>query len=174
MSYQYPTAVVFDLDFTLWPYWCDTHIAPPVKMKGLKIVDARGSELTLFKDVESILTELADQGILIIAASRTSAPDLARELLSLFTINDKPMIEYFHSLQWGEGSKVRHITRAAKELNIVSALKGGELILFDDERRNKDVQNIHCHFAHIDDYTGLTREAFESALMTWTSSRESD
>ena len=36
-----PKMIVFDLDYTLWPFWVDTHVSPPVKAKdnGAKSVD---------------------------------------------------------------------------------------------------------------------------------------
>ena len=36
-----PRILVFDLDYTLWPFWVDTHVSPPLKAKdgGAKSVD---------------------------------------------------------------------------------------------------------------------------------------
>lgn len=36
-----PKILVFDLDYTLWPFWVDTHVSPPLKQKdgGAKSVD---------------------------------------------------------------------------------------------------------------------------------------
>lgn len=37
-----PKMAVFDLDYTLWPLWVDTHVTPPLKRKGEainKVVD---------------------------------------------------------------------------------------------------------------------------------------
>lgn len=36
-----PKIIVFDLDYTLWPFWIDTHVSPPLKAKdnGAKSVD---------------------------------------------------------------------------------------------------------------------------------------
>ena len=36
-----PKVLVFDLDYTLWPFWVDTHVSPPLKAKdgGAKSVD---------------------------------------------------------------------------------------------------------------------------------------
>ena len=36
-----PKMLVFDLDYTLWPFWIDTHVTPPLKAKdgNTKAVD---------------------------------------------------------------------------------------------------------------------------------------
>ena len=28
-----PKMLVFDLDYTLWPFWIDTHVTPPLKAR---------------------------------------------------------------------------------------------------------------------------------------------
>lgn len=169
----YPKVVVFDLDYTLWPCWCDTHISPPVKkVSNDTVVDSFGEELRFFPDVESIITELHEKGVIIVAASRTATPRIAQDILSFLHIGDKPALKYFDSLQWGQGSKTRHISRAAKELKLEDELKAGEFMLFDDEARNKDVIKINCHFAYISDMSrGLTRAIFERELAKWLKGR---
>ena len=44
-----PKMMVFDLDYTLWPFWVDTHVSPPLKAKegGAKSVDRYASEINL-------------------------------------------------------------------------------------------------------------------------------
>lgn len=169
-GYRYPAMVIFDLDYTLWPFWCDYHIDPPVsKGTGAKLRDSSGFEIHLFKDVESIILELHQKGVKIIGASRTPTPHIAKNILSLLEIEGHPMSHYFDSLQWGEGSKVRHITNAVHELGMRAELENGSAILFDDEWRNKDVEKINCNFAFIENYrAGLTREIFEAAMREWS------
>lgn len=173
-EYSYPSAVVFDLDYTLWPFWCDYHVDPPIsRVTNSQLKDSSGYEIALCPDVESIILELAENGVTIISASRTPTPQIAKKILSLLRIDGKPMIEYFDSLQWGEGTKTKHISRAVKELGLEKELKAKSMILFDDEARNRDVESIGCHFAFIEDYRrGLTRPIFENALKEWTAAQK--
>lgn len=169
---QYPKAVVFDLDYTLWPLWCDTHIYMPISaLSRNELVDSNGMKISFYKDVESIILELVENEVVLIAASRTATPKIAQELLSLLHIGGKPAITYFHSLQWGQGSKVKHISKAAEDLRLQSALQEGHFMLFDDELRNRDVGSINCHFAYVyDENQGLTRSIFISELKKWSKS----
>lgn len=166
---MYPDAIVFDLDYTLWPCWCDTHIAMPLK-RILRncVVDAVGFRLKLYDDVERIFERIKGKDIPIIAASRTDRPDIAKKLLSLFQVGDLKMIDLFSSLQWGQGSKKRHLMRATEELSLQSSLKSGRIVLFDDEIRNRDVEVVGCKFCYVpDNEVGLTMALFEDGIESW-------
>lgn len=101
-SLPLPKIVVFDLDYTLWPFWVDTHATPPLKASSAHdhVKDRLGESYAFYTEVPSILYALRERGILVGAASRTSAPDLAREMLRLLHIQDKDVkrkkaIDYF-------------------------------------------------------------------------------
>ncbi|KAH3676049.1 hypothetical protein WICMUC_002346 [Wickerhamomyces mucosus] len=149
---QYPKVVIFDLDYTLWPCWCDTHISPPIKAKNKQeITDKYGTSLSFFPDVEVIFKELLENNVLIVGASRTHAPQVATKLLKLLHINGEPAINHFSFLEWGTGSKIGHINSALKKIRqeLGVDVSGHDCILYDDEYRNKDVRTIGVQFAYL-------------------------
>lgn len=142
------TVYVFDLDYTLWPCWCDTHILAPVRGGADNtVVDRFGYTVSLYPDVERVLLDVRERGHPIVAASRTQTPHIATRMLNLFTVGGEPAILFFDDVQYGTGLKKRHIQRAAQALGLEKELGAGEFVLFDDENRNKDVRDIGVKFA---------------------------
>ncbi|XP_048374245.1 magnesium-dependent phosphatase 1 isoform X2 [Sphaerodactylus townsendi] len=66
-----PSLVVFDLDYTLWPFWVDTHVDPPFrKNRDGSIQDRNGQPVRLYPEVQAVLEQLHQEGIPMAAASR--------------------------------------------------------------------------------------------------------
>lgn len=111
----FPKAVVFDLDYTLWPYWVDTHIDPPLKRKNdalNQVVDRSGQKLSFFHDVPSILLQLKDEGVHIAAASRTCAPTVARQALRELMIDQGDTVSTRPPRQTGRVSERKNVVKA--------------------------------------------------------------
>ena len=82
---EWPSLVVFDLDFTLWDsggVWCDC-LRPPFARSENRVHDANGSHVTVYPDVLELLEMLPEHGCELALASRTGEPEWARELLAL-------------------------------------------------------------------------------------------
>ncbi|KAG7176003.1 magnesium-dependent phosphatase 1-like [Homarus americanus] len=126
-----PTLIAFDLDFTLWPFAVDmsAYVAPPFSknMNG-QVVDTRSRKIKHFKEVPSILKRLHHEGYILAIASRTGDPEAARQLLKLFNWE-----KYFTYIEIYRGSKITHFKRFKSE----SGIDFSEMLLFDDEHRNK-------------------------------------
>jgi len=147
-SFALPKMIVFDLDYTLWPFWVDTHCTPPIKASPTHdtVKDRFGETFTFYNDVPSILYHLREKGIKVGAASRTSSPDLAREMLRLLHIQDgegkkKKSIEYFDYMEIYPGSKITHFVKLEK----ATGLRYEDMLFFDDESRNRNVESLGVH-----------------------------
>lgn len=114
-----------------------------------------GEAYTFYKDIPTILSSAKslppsshpnnnnnnNKGILIAAASRTHAPDLATTLLKQLTIppDSKRAIEYFDILQIFPGDKKQHFAKIQKASGGVAF---EEMLFFDDEMRNRNVEQL--------------------------------
>jgi len=126
--------IVFDLDYTLWPFWVDTHVTPPFKRINEKVVDRHQQHIKHYEEVPAVLEKLNSLGYELAIASRTGAIEEAEHLLHLFEWN-----QYFTYKEIYPGSKVRHINSICKR----SGTKLNEIIFFDDEHRNiRDLTQI--------------------------------
>ncbi|XP_036114157.1 magnesium-dependent phosphatase 1-like isoform X2 [Molossus molossus] len=68
---QLPRLAVFDLDYTLWPFWVDTHVDPPFHKSSDGIIrDRQGQTIRLYPEVPEVLDQFQGLGVPIAAASR--------------------------------------------------------------------------------------------------------
>ncbi|KAI1414781.1 magnesium-dependent phosphatase-1 [Hypoxylon sp. FL1857] len=185
-----PRAIVFDLDYTLWPFWVDTHVYPPLRAANPErsaCVDKVGETFAFYDDVPSILHGLSLAGIRLGVASRTHAPDLGREMLkqllvppvssvldesSLEGLGEKSKkdkagkprkaIEFFDAgLEIYPSSKIRHFETLGKRTGIPY----NEMLFFDDESRNRDTESLGVTMWLVRD--GVTWNEIVDGIKEW-------
>lgn len=150
--------IVFDLDLTLWHcgplLWCD-QLTPPVRLTSSgQVRSACDTEVRLFPEVPEILEQLTDDRHLLALASRTSAPDIARDLLDLFGIARHFPHQHIHP-----GDKSAHFHALHRETGVAFS----EMIFFDDETRNIESVSRLGVAAHLVT-RGMNRDALTAAL----------
>lgn len=146
-----PKVIVFDLDYTLWPFWVDTHVTPPFRRTQNKIVDAHGHAIKCYTDVPDILKQLSEKGYELGIASRTSEISGAKQLLDLFGWK-----KYFKYIEIFPGNKVTHFLNIQKS----SQADYKDMIFFDDETRNIiDVGKLGVHAVLVRD--GITHHVIK-------------
>ncbi|KAG7159409.1 magnesium-dependent phosphatase 1-like isoform X2 [Homarus americanus] len=150
-----PKLIAFDLDYTLWPFWVDTHVDPPFrKAKNGQVVDAQSRKVKYYKEVPSVLKQLHNEGYVLAVASRTGEIDGANQLLKLFDWE-----KYFTYKEIYPGSKTTHFQR----IKTKSGIDFSEMLFFDDEHRNKiDLNTIGVLMILVDD--GVTQELIRKGL----------
>ncbi|KHJ32793.1 putative magnesium-dependent phosphatase [Erysiphe necator] len=163
-----PKMIIFDLDYTLWPLWIDTHITPPIRSSSNHdgVRDATGQTYKFYKDVPDILTAIKHCGIKIGIASRTSAPDLGEKILNIIHIKSKngeskKANEFFDYKEIYPGSKITHF----KKLHQSSGISYREMLFFDDERRNKNVESLGVTMYLLED--GMSINEFDNGIRHW-------
>ncbi|KAF2089325.1 magnesium-dependent phosphatase-1 [Saccharata proteae CBS 121410] len=166
-----PKILVFDLDYTLWPFWVDTHVRGPVKPidGGLRVRDRDGETFGFFPDVGGILDAARDKGIKLAAASRTCDPKLAEKTLKYLIIprstkdSSAPVFAWdmFDYKEIFPASKTNHFANIHKE----SGIPYDEMLFFDDESRNRNVETLGVVMQLVRD--GVTREEIDVGIRSW-------
>ncbi|CCA72021.1 hypothetical protein PIIN_05956 [Serendipita indica DSM 11827] len=167
-----PALIAFDLDYTLWDLWIDTHVTGPLKASGSPnlILDRFGEPIFFYPDVPGILHEVHGKTTLALC-SRTSAPDLAREALRLLMIppastggsnaSPTPATEFFTQKEIYPGSKIQHFRALHKKTGIPYS----EMLFFDDESRNREVESLGVTFILVKN--GTNRRVFWDGVKAW-------
>jgi magnesium-dependent phosphatase 1 len=190
-----PSLLVFDLDYTLWPFWVDTHVSLPLKVPtspsehGSYMRDRSGEHFAFYSGVPAILRAAHDRGITMGLASRTHAPDLAKEMLRGLTIpalpsaaskeadgaaespRDAPTpigaLDIFTCIQIFPGSKTSHFQRIQKAMRSKgSEVAFADMLFFDDEGRNRNVETeLGATFWLVRD--GVSRDEVDQGVWEW-------
>lgn len=132
-----------------------------------------GESFTFYPHVPQILAMLKSlpTPILVASASRTHAPDLARTLLTQLTIatdaasasaaSSKKAADFFDYHQIFPGDKKTHFQR----LNEKTGIEYEEMLFFDDESRNKNVEQLGVVMCLVRD--GVTWGEMDRGIREW-------
>lgn len=169
-----PNVIVFDLDYTLWPYYVDCGPMPPFVKKineatgEVAVQDRDGDCRPAFEDVTLILRTLREKclpkhGHLAIA-SKSTTEDLARKAISIYGWE-----KYLSSFQIYHRPKNNHMSAIRDELGFESF---EEVLFFDDEQGNyKPTTGLGVTMLLVDDRTGLDLNAALKGLSMYDEKR---
>jgi magnesium-dependent phosphatase 1 len=190
-SLPLPSLIVFDLDYTLWPFWVDTHVSVPLKPKdnNTRMVDRWGESFAFYPGVPAILSAARSRGIAMSLASRTHAPKLAMDMLQGLVVPtssfreatvgesdgaemskaEKPLraLDYFQHMQIFPGSKTTHFHKIQEAYTRAGKeVAFADMLFFDDEVRNRNVEvDLGVTFWLVRD--GLTKDEMDNGVWEW-------
>lgn len=142
-----PELVVLDLDYTLWPYYCECR--------------SKSFAPTLYPDAMAILEALKDRGVSLALASRTITPDIAACFLQKLGLDESFVVKEIYP-SW------EHKTGHFKEIQRKSGVSYDCMLFFDDEDRNTEaIARLGVTSILVED--GLCFEAFRAGLRAFTS-----
>ncbi|KAJ9705745.1 hypothetical protein PVL29_003711 [Vitis rotundifolia] len=110
-----PRLVVFDLDYTLWPFYCECR--------------SKREMPSLYPHAEGILYALKEKGIDMAIASRSPTPDIAKTFLDKLGIKSMFVAQEIFS-SWSH--KTEHFQRIHRRTGVPF----NSMLFFDDEDRN--------------------------------------
>ncbi|XP_069112624.1 magnesium-dependent phosphatase 1-like [Argopecten irradians] len=159
-----PKLIIFDLDYTLWPFWVDTHVDPPFKKRSDgKVEDRNRKHVTFYPEVPAMLQRLHQEGYKLGVASRTMTTKEAEDLITLFDWD-----KYFHYREIYPGCKINHF----KRFQFDSGISFKDMLFFDDEYRNiKDVGSLGVICIHAEN--GMNEAALKEGLDEFAAKRGS-
>ncbi|KAK1831297.1 magnesium-dependent phosphatase [Podospora conica] len=170
-----PRLIVLDLDYTLWPFYSDIHITPPLRPTATPtaVTDRNSEPFTLYPDVPAILVLLPSlpSPIRLAVASKSPVGDLCREVLKLIRLpaggkGERGVIDVFDAgLEIYEGTKLRHFEVLRRRTGVAYE----DMLFFDDERPNREVERLGVTMQLVAD--GLSWAELEKGVEEWRARR---
>jgi magnesium-dependent phosphatase 1 len=160
-DWKKPALIVFDLDFTLWPFRVDKSAKSPfrVSKKG-NVTDAKGRVFKTFPEVPQLLMTLTNNGYSLAVASRIEDIPGAYQLLQLFGIT-----QYFQYKEIYPNTKTVHF----HQLHAKTGMKFDHMVFFDDDKRNvRDVSRLGVMAIQVPQ-GGMTFSVLNTGLLSFAS-----
>lgn len=164
-----PKVILFDADYTLWPFSFDLDVTFPIYIKENKekniVLDDAGKHLKMYRQVPGILEYLQNRGHKLGVISQTRYNITFMRLLELFDIN-----RYFTFKEVYPIPKQRHI----EIINLKSDIDFGDMLYFDDEYKEiPDVADLTTVPILIGD-EGVTMEDIRKGLHIFSTAEPPD
>lgn len=155
-----PRVVVLDLDYTIWPFWCEMYTTKDTPR--------------LYPEALDIMQAIRTQGILLAAASRTPTPHVATAFMDKLGIT--PLFDSVQLIPAADGFDARTAQKDVCHLpNIKSELgvEYTEMLFFDDEARNiRRVSKIGVCSVLVPTDTGFDVSIFRQGLLAYAGSKQ--
>ena len=176
-----PAMVIFDVDYTLWPFDCDKEVIAPFTPSAYGgTQDRYGRFANVFPDVPSIFGALVNAGITVAIASRNPsagpveslmratrmAPRTRPDLTNLWdAISDRSL---FHAYRSGDMyGKTKHF----RAIQAASSVAFTDMVFFDDMPDNIVSASLLGITAVQVDRAGLNWAAVIRGITTWRTAR---
>lgn len=166
-----PKCIVFDLDYTIWPFMVDAHLLPPFRYcsNAQDIIDHRGRKIILYEDIQAIIRTLKnvcfqmdEEKRFLAIASRATALTEARQILAMFDL-----IDHFDSIQIYSGTKQKHFRSIKAELKLAAFT---DILFFDDNKSNlAQIQTLGSTCQQVRRHYGLNLNEFCEGLRKFNS-----
>ena len=173
-----PKLMVFDLDYTLWPFDCDKDVIAPFVRYPQGVIDSWGRWANPYVDVQGIIGTLYHVGIPVAYASRNPSRESVKQLLQAIpmktTTGEKslwdalPSEDYFHAYSTTGLNRGKDPHFAA--IKKISGIEFSDMLFFDDLPQNIEYARIQgTTSVYLSHRRGLTWDAFLRGLTEWRS-----
>ncbi|ONK55963.1 uncharacterized protein A4U43_C10F2740 [Asparagus officinalis] len=143
-----PQLVVFDLDYTLWPFYCECR--------------SKREMPSLYPHAKGIIHALKDKGIDVAIASRSPTADIATTFLNKLGIQSMFVAKEIFS-------SFTHKTEHFQKIHRRTGVPFNSMLFFDDEDRNiKSVSKMGVTSILV--RKGVSLQAFRSGLENFSRS----
>ncbi|XP_067940480.1 magnesium-dependent phosphatase 1-like [Watersipora subatra] len=164
-----PKLIIFDVDYTLWPFWADTHVVSPFRKEKVgTVLDGRNRKVKYYSDSPVILQTLSSEGYELAVASRSDTPDRVRSILKL--LDWEKCFSYTQiypgTLYIGIFTSNLYFDRLKKQ----SGTNFNDMLFFDDEPRNiSDTSELGVHAVLVE--RGINWKVVNDALDQFAAKR---
>ncbi|XP_020220930.1 magnesium-dependent phosphatase 1 [Cajanus cajan] len=149
-----PKLVVFDLDYTLWPFYCECR--------------SKREMPSLYPHAKGILLALKEKGIDVAIASRSPTADIATAFLNKLSLSSMFVAQEIYS-SW------THKTDHFQRIHSRTGVPFNSMLFFDDENRNiQAVSKMGVTSILVDNgvHLGSLREGLTQFSRNWNASQK--